>query len=145
MSHDPCRTDQLLATLRKKPLHVITLAQVSGLIQNYPKGCPNHPGGWGGGGTAATEQFATTVSRMEPSGGSLCQQWRIQDFPEEGALTPKGGMPTYYLANFSRKLHENEEILGQRGGASLAHTPPPRSATGQLSDETSHSGDFFLF
>ena len=28
-------------------------------------------------------------------------QWRIQDFPEEGALTPKGGAPTYYLANFS--------------------------------------------
>ena len=29
------------------------------------------------------------------------KQWRIQDFPEEGALTPKGGAPTYYLANFS--------------------------------------------
>ena len=59
-------------------------------------------------------------------------QWRIQDFPEEGALTPKGGgAPTYYLANFSRKLHENEEILDQRGGrASLA--PPLRSATAFL-------------
>ena len=44
-------------------------------------------------------------------------QWRIQDFPKEGALTPKGGPPTYYLANFSRKLHENEEILGRGGGA----------------------------
>ena len=47
-------------------------------------------------------------------------QWQIQDFPEEGALIPKGGAPTYYLANFSQKLHENEEILGQRGG-----THPP--------------------
>ena len=51
-------------------------------------------------------------------------QWRIQDFPEEGALIPKGGAPTYYLANFSRKLHENEEILGQRGGARGTRAPP---------------------
>ena len=29
------------------------------------------------------------------------------------------GVPTYYLANFSRKLYENEDILSQRG-ASLA-------------------------
>ena len=58
----------------------------------------------------------------------IALQWRIKDFPEEGALTPKEGVPTYYLANFSRKLHENEEILGQRGRrASLA--PPLRSAT----------------
>ena len=56
-----------------------------------------------------------------------CDQWRIQDFPEEGALTPKG-RPTYYLANLFQKLHENEEILGQRG----ARVPraPLRSATG---------------
>ena len=46
------------------------------------------------------------------------RQWRIQDFPEEGALTLKGG-PTYYLANFFRKLHGNEEISGQRGGRPL--------------------------
>ena len=45
-------------------------------------------------------------------------------FPRGGGANPKGGgAPTYYLANFSGKLHENEEILGQRGGrASLA--PP---------------------
>ena len=53
-------------------------------------------------------------------------QWRIQDFPEEGALSPKIGSPTYYLANFSQKLHENEEILG-RGGARPSR--PLRSAT----------------
>ena len=52
------------------------------------------------------------------------RQWRIQDFPEEGALIPKGGgAPTYYLANFSRKLHENEESLGQRGGARPSRPP----------------------
>ena len=41
-------------------------------------------------------------------------------FPRGGGANPKGGAPTYYLANYSRKLHENEEILGQRGAASLA-------------------------
>ena len=59
--------------------------------------------------------------------GCISTQWRIQDYPEEGALTPKGGAPTYYLANFSRKLHENEEILGQRG-VRVPHAPL-RSAT----------------
>ena len=53
-------------------------------------------------------------------------QWQIQDFPEEGALTPKGGAPTYNLANFSRKLHENEEILSQGARGTRA---PLRSAT----------------
>ena len=35
---------------------------------------------------------------------------------------PKGGTPTYYLANFSQKMHENEEILG-RGGR-VPRAPP---------------------
>ena len=48
-------------------------------------------------------------------------------FPRGGGANPKGGAPTYYLANFSRKLHENEEILGQRG-ARVPHAPL-RSAT----------------
>ena len=48
-------------------------------------------------------------------------------FPRGGGTNPKGGAPTYYLANFSRKLHENEEILGRGGRASLV--PPLRSAT----------------
>ena len=46
----------------------------------------------------------------------------MQDFPERGE-----GAPTYYLTNFSRKLHENEDILAERServpGASI------RSAT----------------
>ena len=46
-------------------------------------------------------------------------------FARGGCANPKGGAPTYYLPNFSRKLHENREILVQRWGrASL------RSATG---------------
>ena len=43
-------------------------------------------------------------------------QWRIQDFPEEGAPTPQGGAPTYDFANFPRKLHEIERIWTPRGG-----------------------------
>ena len=50
-------------------------------------------------------------------------QRRIQDF-SEGCANPRGGAPTYYLANFPGKLHENEEILG-RGRVSLM---PSRSA-----------------
>ena len=47
-------------------------------------------------------------------------------FPRGGCSNSRGGAPTYYLTNFSRKLHENEEILVQRWGcASLA--PPLRS------------------
>ena len=39
------------------------------------------------------------------------------------------GAPTYYLTNYSRKLHENEEMLAQtRGPASLTTPLPPRSA-----------------
>ena len=44
-------------------------------------------------------------------------------FPRRGALTQEGA-PTYYLANFSRKLHENEEILGQRGKGDVSLAPP---------------------
>ena len=49
-------------------------------------------------------------------------QWRIQDFPQEGAPTPKSAIIFQF---FYRRLHENERIL-DRGGASLA--PPLGSA-----------------
>ena len=32
-----------------------------------------------------------------------------------------GGAPKYYLTNFSRKLHENEDIL--EGGAHVSRAP----------------------
>ena len=35
-------------------------------------------------------------------------------FPRGSAPIPEGA-PTYYLTNFSRKLHETKEILAQRG------------------------------
>ena len=54
-------------------------------------------------------------------------QWRIQDFPEEGAPTPQGGAPTYEIAKFSEKLHEIERIWTPRGGARPSRPPldPP--------------------
>ena len=63
---------------------------------------------------------------MISGGGSLS----VADpgFPRGGGANPKGGVPTYYLVNFSRKLHENEEILG-RGGVHPSRPPldPPLS------------------
>ena len=41
---------------------------------------------------------------LPSSGGSGISQ--------TGCANPKRGASTYYLANFSQKLHENEEILG---------------------------------
>ena len=52
-------------------------------------------------------------------------QWRIRDFPEEGAPTPQGGAPTYEFAKISRKLHEIERIWLPRASLAL----PLRSST----------------
>ena len=40
-----------------------------------------------------------------------------------GGCQSQRGTPTYYLINFSRKLHENKDILAQRGGG--VHPWPP--------------------
>ena len=53
-------------------------------------------------------------------------------FPRGGAPTPEG-TPTYYLANFFQKLHENEEISGQRG-ARVPRAPLWFNHTGLLWD-----------
>ena len=45
---------------------------------------------------------------------NLCSGW---------SRISQKGVPTYYLANFSRKLHENEDILG-RGRAPRPLYPP---------------------
>ena len=60
-------------------------------------------------------------------------------FPRGGGANPKVGVPTYYLANFSRKLHENEEILGQKG-VHVSHAPSLRSATAKsmLNDKVNY-------
>ena len=52
------------------------------------------------------------------------KQWRIQDLQEGVRQLPGGGgvSPIYYLTNFSQNLHENEEILAERG-ARVPGTP----------------------
>ena len=48
-------------------------------------------------------------------------QWRIQDFTELAAPTPKVDVKSYYLANFSKKRMKLKEF-GPGGGILLA--PP---------------------
>ena len=60
-------------------------------------------------------------NRKKENPSDNCFQWRIQDFPEEGAPTPRGA-PTYNFTKFSQKLHEIERIWAPGGRASLA--PP---------------------
>ena len=50
------------------------------------------------------------------------KQWQIQDFPEEGATTPRGA-PTYNFAKCSQKLHEIERIW-MPGEGGRVPTPP---------------------
>ena len=71
-------------------------------------------------------QFSTPPKH--PDWSMYSQQWRIQDFPEAGAPTPRGG-PTYDFAKFTQKLHEIERIWAPGGVLPRA---PLRSATGQL-------------
>ena len=49
-------------------------------------------------------------------------QWRIQDFPQGGAPTPKS--PIIFQI-CSRKLHENERIWTPGGGGGGASLAPP--------------------
>ena len=60
-------------------------------------------------------------SNPEPDVRSTFSQWRIQDFPKEGA-------PTYDFVKISQKLHEIERIWTPRGPSH-----PLRSVTVSLS------------
>ena len=64
------------------------------------------------------------ISRQQYGHTSICNQWRIQDFPEEGAQTPQGA-PTYDFAKFSQKLHEIERIWTGGGGSRPLHPLDP--------------------
>ena len=66
---------------------------------------------------ALSHSILAPISKLA-SGGSRISQ--------TGAPILEGGAPTYYLANFSRKLHENEDILGQSAGGGWGGTRPSR-------------------
>ena len=71
-----------------------------------------------------TTHVGSKLLVAEWGGGYLMvRQWRIQDFPEEGAPTPGegGGRQHTILPIFFQKLHENERIW--TGG--VPRTPPP--------------------
>ena len=73
-----------------------------------------------------SKNVSVTVVTSEPIFIGI--QWRIQDFPEEGAPTPRGGgAPTYDFAKFSQKLHEIERIWAPEGGRASPAPPldPP--------------------
>ena len=58
-------------------------------------------------------------------------QWRIQDFPEVGAPTLRGGAPTYDIVKFSQKLHEIERIW-TLGDVPRAPLDPPLTYMSQI-------------
>ena len=51
------------------------------------------------------------------------QQWRIQDFPEEGAPTPRGGRQHTILPNFPKNCMKLKEFWP--GGEGAGARPPP--------------------
>ena len=58
------------------------------------------------------------------------RQWRIQDFPEEGALIPKGGGANLLFGQFFPKTAWKWRNFGPEGGGAHASLAPPlRSAT----------------
>ena len=50
-------------------------------------------------------------------------QWRIQDFPEEGALTPKGGRQPIIWSIFPENCMKMKKFWA-RGGARVPRAPP---------------------
>ena len=50
-------------------------------------------------------------------------QWRIQDFPEEGALTPKGGRQPIIWQIFPENCMKMKKFWA-RGGAQGTRAPP---------------------
>ena len=52
-------------------------------------------------------------------------QWRIQDFPEEGAPTPQGGRQHTILPNFPKNCMKLKEFGPPGGGGGERPLRPP--------------------
>ena len=85
----------------------------------FPDSCPNLI-------VTSDEIHRFVVSVPECINIANRYQWWIQDFPEEGAPTPRGGgAPTYDFAKFSQKQHEIERISTGGGHVPRAPLDPP--------------------
>ena len=67
-------------------------------------------------------EVGTAPETVRPSACVSINQWRIQDFPDEGA-------PTYKFVKFFQKLYEIERIWTPRGRSSLAPPLDPPLST----------------
>ena len=64
-------------------------------------------------------QFQYKILVIVSSKASIASQWRIQDFPEEGAYSQSGWANLF----FCRKLPENERIWTPGGGGGTSLVP----------------------
>ena len=62
-------------------------------------------------------KFRQCIKKSEKTGNRLRMHWRIQNFPEGGAPTPKVGMQTYYLRQFLPGNCMKLKLNGPKGGA----------------------------
>ena len=69
-------------------------------------------------------------------------QWRIQDFPGEGAPTPAGGSQHTILPYFPKNCMQLKEFGPPGGGGTRPSRPPLRSATDVHGNK---SFEFLLF
>ena len=84
------------------------------------------------------DKFQECKVRLNVTQSSLLlkpKQWRIQDFPEEGAPTPQGVRQHTILPNFPKNCMKLKEFGSQGGRASLAPPldPPLQKRTERFS------------
>ena len=67
--------------------------------------------------------FSQKLNRLFGTGDNL-DLFLLPNLCWESNTKQSHGAPTYYFTNFSRKLNENEEILGEVGGGTwVTHAP----------------------
>ena len=101
-------------------LDPIILPPVPYPFQGYPSGWSQVPSWWG----TPVPDGGIRMGYPPPQQGKDGVPVADLGFPRGGCANPRGGASTYYLINFSRKLHENEEILVQRWGHASLALPP---------------------
>ena len=116
-----------LADLRGRKFHrIFTLAKIRRwhmFLQPQSIYRRADPGNWVWGGIdplRGVDILMILPAFRKNSGGS---QWRIQDFPEEGAPTPRGGRQPMILSNFAENCMKMKKFWPP-GGARVPCAPP---------------------